>query len=128
MTGGRVVVLGKTGKNFAAGMSGGIAYVLDEESCLYKNLNKEMVLMEKVETKFDQEELRAMIEAHVRNTGSKKGQEVLDHFKEYLPKFKKIIPGDYKRMLQLSSQFEEQGMSRQEAQIEAFYASVGSRA
>mgnify|MGYP007054929639 CR=1 FL=1 len=50
------------------------------------------------------------------------------HFKEYLPKFKKIIPGDYKRMLQLSSQFEEQGMSRQEAQIEAFYASVGSRA
>jgi len=109
-------------------MSGGIAYVLDEESCLYKNLNKEMVLMEKVETKFDQEELRAMIEAHVRNTGSKKGQEVLDHFKEYLPKFKKIIPGDYKRMLQLSSQFEEQGMSRQEAQIEAFYASVGSRA
>ena len=128
MTGGHVVVLGPTGKNFAAGMSGGIAYVLDEESCLYKNLNKEMVLMEKVETKFDQEELRAMIEAHVRNTGSKKGQEVLDHFKEYLPKFKKIIPGDYKRMLQLSSQFEEQGMSRQEAQIEAFYASVGSRA
>ena len=122
MTGGRVVVLGPTGKNFAAGMSGGLAYVL------YKNLNKEMVLMEKVETKFDQEELRAMIEAHVRNTGSKKGQEVLDHFKEYLPKFKKIIPGDYKRMLQLSSQFEEQGMSRQEAQIEAFYASVGSRA
>lgn len=128
MTGGHVVVLGPTGKNFAAGMSGGIAYVLDEESCLYKNLNKEMVLMEKVETKFDQEELRAMIEAHVRNTGSQKGQEVLDHFKEYLPKFKKIIPGDYKRMLQLSSQFEEQGMSRQEAQIEAFYASVGSRA
>ena len=92
MTGGHVVVLGPTGKNFAAGMSGGIAYVLDEESCLYKNLNKEMVLMEKVETKFDQEELRAMIEAHVRNTGSKKGQEVLDHFKEYLPKIKKIIP------------------------------------
>ena len=54
MTGGCVVVIGKTGKNFAAGMSGGIAYVLDEESCLYKNLNKEMVLMEKVETKFDQ--------------------------------------------------------------------------
>ena len=53
MTGGHVVVLGPTGKNFAAGMSGGIAYVLDE-SCLYKNLNKEMVLMEKVETKFDQ--------------------------------------------------------------------------
>ena len=123
MTGGHVVVLGPTGKNFAAGMSGGIAYVLDEESCLYKNLNKEMVLMEKVETKFDQEELRAMIEAHVRNTGSKKGQEVLDHFKEYLPKFKKIIPHDYSHMQTAIVHMEEKGLTFDQAQIEAFYAS-----
>ncbi len=127
MTGGRAVILGPTGKNFAAGMSGGIAYVLDEKNCLYRNLNKEMVLMEKVETKFDREELRAMIEAHVAHTGSEKGKEVLAHFSEYLPKFKKVIPGDYKRLIQLSSQFEEQGMSRQEAQIEAFYASLGNK-
>ena len=127
MTGGRAVILGPTGKNFAAGMSGGIAYVLDEKNCLYRNLNKQMVLMEKVETKYDKEELRAMIEAHVAHTGSAKGKEVLEHFAEYLPKFKKIIPGDYKRLIQLSSQFEEQGMSREEAQIEAFYASLAER-
>ena len=124
MTGGRVVVLGPTGKNFAAGMSGGIAYVLDEKNCLYRNLNKEMVMMEKVENKYDQEELRAILEKHVKYTGSLKAKEVLEHFDEYLSKFKKIIPGDYKRMLQLSAQFEERGMSMQEAQIEAFYASI----
>ena len=120
-------MLGPTGKNFAAGMSGGIAYVLDEGNCLYKNLNKEMVLMEKVETKYDQEELRAMIEAHVAHTNSRKGKEILAHFAQYLPAFKKIIPADYKHLIQLSSQFEEQGMSRQEAQIEAFYAGVSRK-
>ncbi len=127
MTGGRVAVLGPTGKNFAAGMSGGIAYVLDEENRLYRNLNKEMVLMEKVETRHDKEELRKMIEAHVAATDSEKGARILAHFEEYLPRFKKIIPGDYKHLLQLSSQFEEQGMSSEEAQIEAFYASVGKK-
>ena len=125
MTGGRVVVLGPTGKNFAAGMSGGIAYVLDDQNCLYKNLNKEMVLMEKVDNKADEEELLHMIESHTKATGSLKGAEILKHFEEYLPKFKKIIPGDYKRMLHLSAQFEEQGMGKEEAQIEAFYVSVG---
>ncbi|MCI8639561.1 MAG: glutamate synthase large subunit [Coprococcus sp.] len=128
MTGGRVVVLGSVGKNFAAGMSGGIAYVLDEGSRLYRNLNKEMVLTEKVETKFDREELRGMIEAHVAHTGSGKGRRILEDFEGYLPKFKKIIPGDYKRVMQLSSQFEEQGMSREKAQIEAFYASIEEKA
>ena len=127
MTGGRVVVLGPTGKNFAAGMSGGIAYVLDEKNCLYRNLNKKMVLMEKIESKYEQEELKALIEKHVAYTGSKKGKEVLEKFQEYLPKFKKIIPEDYKEMLQLSAQFEEQGMTKEEAQIEAFYKSVGSK-
>ena len=124
MTGGRVVVLGPTGKNFAAGMSGGVAYVLDEKNCLYRNLNKEMVLMEKVETPYDKETLRGMLEKHAACTGSKKAAMVLKQFEEYLPRFKKIIPEDYKKMLQLSSQFEEQGMSREQAQIEAFYASV----
>ena len=68
-----------------------------------------------------------MIEKHVAYTGSKKGKEVLEKFQEYLPKFKKIIPEDYKEMLQLSAQFEEQGMTKEEAQIEAFYKSVGSK-
>ena len=127
MTGGRVVVLGPTGKNFAAGMSGGIAYVLDEKNRLYRNLNKEMVLMEKVENRCDQEELKSILEKHVKYTGSAKAKEVLENFNEYLGKFKKIIPGDYKRMLQLSSQFEERGMSVKQAQIEAFYASIASK-
>ncbi|MBE5871633.1 MAG: glutamate synthase large subunit [Lachnospiraceae bacterium] len=124
MTGGRVVVLGSTGKNFAAGMSGGIAYVLDEQNTLYRNLNKDLVLMEAVETKNDKAELRKMLEAHVKHTGSEKAKKVLDRFEEYLPKFKKIIPEDYKKLTHLTSQFEEQGMNLAQAQIEAFYASV----
>ena len=120
MTGGRVAVLGKTGKNFAAGMSGGVAYVLDEGNDLYKNLNKEMISIEKVETKPDIQELHQMIKAHVEATGSEKGQEVLAHFQEYLPKFKKIIPDDYKKMTTLAARLEEQGMSPEQAQLEAF--------
>ncbi len=127
MTGGCVVVLGSTGKNFAAGMSGGVAYVLDEHNTLYRNLNKGQVLMEKVESKFDREELRGMLSAHVDSTGSEKARQVLDDFENYLPRFKKIIPGDYKKLMQLSAQFEEQGMSREEAQIEAFYVSVAGK-
>ena len=108
-------------------MSGGVVYVLDEKSHLYRHLNKEMVLLEKVETKHDREELKEILEKHAAHTGSGKAKEVLMHFEEYLPKFKKIIPEDYKRMLQLSSQFEEQGMTKEEAQIEAFYESIGKR-
>ena len=124
MTGGRVVVLGPTDKNFAAGMSGGIAYVLDENNCLYKNLNKELVLMEKVESKAEQEELKRILEAHVKATDSKKGKIVLENFKDYLPKFKKIIPSDYKEIMLVSGKYEEQGFSKEDAQIEAFYTCV----
>ena len=127
MTGGRVVVLGPIGKNFAAGMSGGVAYVLDEESTLYRNLNKAMVSMEKVESKFDREELYRLIDAHVQHTGSPKGRRILAAFSEYLPRFKKIIPNDYKRLVQLASQFEEQGVTPEQAQIEAFYASLARK-
>ncbi len=124
MTGGRVVILGKTEKNFAAGMSGGIAYVLDEDNHLYRNLNKEMVQIEKVENKYDRQELEDMIRKHVEATGSEKGRQVLENFEEYLPKFKKIIPDDYKRMMTLSAQMEEKGLSSEQAQIEAFYESL----
>ena len=123
MTGGRVVVLGRTGKNFAAGMSGGIAYVLDEDSHLYRNLNKEMISIEKVESKYDIMELKEMIAEHVEATGSERGKQVLDAFDEYLPKFKKIIPNDYKKMIALSAKFEEKGMDSEQAQMEAFYES-----
>ena len=122
MTGGRVVILGATGKNFAAGMSGGIAYVLDEDHELYLRLNKQMVDMEAVTERHDGEELRTLIEHHVRETGSPLGKRVLDHFQEYLPKFKKIIPRDYKRMITTIGQMEEKGMSHEKATMEAFYA------
>ena len=122
MTGGRVAVLGKTGKNFAAGMSGGIAYVLDEDNDLYMRLNKEMVSSYEITSKYDVLELKEMIKEHVALTNSEKGKEILEHFKEYLPKFKKIIPHDYERMLKTIVQMEEKGLSAEQAQIEAFYA------
>ncbi len=124
MTGGRVAVLGKTGKNFAAGMSGGIAYVLDEESDLYKKLNKGMVSFEAVTEKYDVFELKEMITEHVKYTNSVKGKLILENFASYLPKFKKIIPHDYRRMLQTIILMEEQGHSSEQAQIEAFFANT----
>ncbi len=122
MTGGRALIIGPTGKNFAAGMSGGVAYVYDEGNSLYRNLNKEMVLMEKVDNKTDCEEIKLMLEKHVKYTNSKKGKAILDNFDQELAKFKKIIPADYKKLITKTSQFEEEGMSREDAQIEAFYA------
>ena len=125
MTGGRVVVLGKTGKNFAAGMSGGIAYVLDTENMLYRNINKAMISIEQVENKYDRQELRNLIEAHVKATGSELGKKILDNFAYYLPHFKKLIPDEYKRMLTLSAKLEEKGLTGEQAQMEAFYESIG---
>ena len=124
MTGGRVVILGKTGKNFAAGMSGGIAYVLDEDNDLYMRTNKSMVFSEEVTNKYDVLELKEMIKEHVTLTNSEKGKEILDHFSEYLPKFKKVIPYDYNRMQMAIVQMEEKGLNAEQAQIEAFYAST----
>ena len=124
MTGGRVVVLGPTGKNFAAGMSGGIAYVLDEGNDLYKRLNKEMVSSGEITSKYDILELKTMIQEHVALTNSAKGKRILDNFGEYLPKFKKIIPHDYERVLKTIVQMEEKGLSAEQAQIEAFYANT----
>ena len=121
MTGGRVAVLGKTGRNFAAGMSGGIAYVLDADSSLYQNVNKQMVLLQKVTSKYDVNELKGMIEEHTACTNSEIGKQILNHFTEYLPKFKKIIPMDYEKMTTRILQMEEQGMSSEQAKIEAFY-------
>ncbi len=127
MTGGRVVVLGKTGKNFAAGMSGGVAYVLDEDSDLYTKVNKNMVAIEKITSKYDVQELKEMIQDHVDCTGSEKGARILEHFEEYLPKFKKIIPHEFKRMLNTIVQMEEKGLSSEQAQFEAFYALANNK-
>ena len=127
MTGGRVVVIGKTGKNFAAGMSGGVAYVLDEDRDLYTKLNKEMVLFSEVTEKYEILELKELIEEHVKATNSKKGKDILDNFDEYLPKFKRIIPHDYKKMMSAIAVNEEKGMSNEQARIEAFYQIIHNK-
>ncbi len=124
MTGGCVVVLGRTGKNFAAGMSGGIAYVLDEHHHLYRRLNKELVECTELHEKVDIDRVKALIEEHVKATGSEKGKRVLADFGAYLPLFKKIIPHDYKRMIEEIAAKEAKGLDSEQAKIEAFYALV----
>ena len=124
MTGGCAVILGKTSKNFAAGMSGGIAYVLDEESDLYTKLNKALVGFSKVTHPEDVAQLKELIAEHVARTHSVRGQEILDQFDAYLPKFKKIVPHDYAKMLRSIRQFMDQGLPQEEAKIEAFYVNT----
>ena len=120
MTGGRVVILGMTGKNFAAGMSGGIAYVLDTEHTLYLRVNKDMVTLEEVTEKYDQQELLEILTDYEKETHSAFAAELLSEFAERVKDFKKVIPNDYRTMLALVGQFEEQGMPRDAALQEAF--------
>ena len=124
MTGGRVVVLGPTGKNFAAGMSGGIAYVGDEDRDLYLRLNKALVTVDPVTERQDIQEIRTMLTEHVEATGSPKAREILDHLEEKAACFKKILPRDYDRMLRTIAEFEAQGLSHEQAEVEAFSAST----
>ncbi|MBE6035416.1 MAG: glutamate synthase large subunit [Clostridiales bacterium] len=125
MTGGRVVILGETGNNLAAGMSGGIAYVLDEKGDLYSKLNKDIISLENVCKSEDVLELNDLINEHVRATGSVKGKEILKKFTEYLPMFKKIMPYDFKNVLHLIKKYEEMGVDAKTAQIKAFYEIKG---
>ncbi|XP_057988761.1 glutamate synthase 1 [NADH], chloroplastic isoform X2 [Hevea brasiliensis] len=99
MTGGTVVVLGKTGRNFAAGMSGGIAYVLDVDGKFHSQCNPELVDLDKVEEEEDIMTLRMMIQQHQRHTNSQLSREILADFENLLPKFVKVFPRDYKRVL-----------------------------
>lgn len=121
MTGGRVVILGNTGKNFAAGMSGGIAYVLDMKHDLYLKLNKQMVTMTEVTEKYDINELKNLIKAHYKETHSPFAKEILDNFDAKLPYFKKITPNDYQKMTVTISRLEEKGIKHEQAELEAFY-------
>ena len=127
MTGGKVVILGRTGKNFAAGMSGGVAYVFDEHHHLYKRLNKELVECAEVTEQRDINELKAMIEEHVAATGSEKGKRILSRFGDYLRLFKKVIPHDYKIITTAIEQNEYRGMTPEQSRIEAFYQLIHLR-
>jgi len=121
MTGGVAVILGPVGKNFAAGMSGGIAYVLDEDCDLYTKLNKSLVGFSHITDDADSSKLKTLLEEHVKWTDSALGKKILENFEDYLPKFKKVIPHDYARMLESIAKFEAAGDSLDEAKIKAFY-------
>ena len=120
MTGGLVVILGKTGRNFAAGMSGGIAYVYDPDNRLYSRINKELVMYSAVTSKYDEEQLRKLISKHYEHTKSAVAKRILDNFGQEVTLFKKVVPHDYKRMIELIKYYEKQGLSNEQAKIEAF--------
>lgn len=122
MTGGLVVVLGETGRNFAAGMSGGIAYVYDPNNQLYSRINKELVAYSVVTSKYDEEELRNIIQKHYDHTNSNVAKKILDNFGQEVSSFKKVVPHDYKHMIELIKYYEKQGLSDEQAKVEAFNA------
>ncbi|MFU8894359.1 MAG: glutamate synthase large subunit [Luteolibacter sp.] len=122
MTGGQVIVLGETGRNFAAGMSGGVAYVYDIDGLFEKRLNKEMVNLYRLIEANDADIalVKAEIEQHVALTGSARGKHILENWEAELPKFFKVLPRDYERMLECFRKVEEQGLSGDEAAMAAF--------
>ena len=122
MTGGMVVVLGPTGRNFAAGMSGGIAYVYDPSNVFYEHINKELVEYTNVKSRFDEEQLKEMIQKHYDHTNSEVAKKILNNYGNEVSHFKKVVPHDYKRMMSLISSFEQQGLSNEQAKVEAFKA------
>jgi glutamate synthase (ferredoxin) len=119
MTGGRVVIIGKTGRNFAAGMSGGIAYVLDEAGDFNIRCNMGMVDLDKFEDKEDIETVKILLNKHIQYTQSSVANNILDNWAKYKSKFVKVMPKDYKRVLAAIKKAKEQGTSVDEAVMEA---------
>jgi glutamate synthase (ferredoxin) len=120
MTGGTVVVLGPTGRNFAAGMSGGVAYVLDETGDFPSRCNREMVQLFPLEKEDEIERVRGMIRRHAEYTKSERAWKILALWEEMLPKFVKVYPNDYRRMLETIKDIKETGVSDDEAEMIAF--------
>lgn len=120
MTGGTVVVLGATGRNFAAGMSGGVAYVLDLQGDFASKCNKQMVELERLEGSAEIEELRQLIQQHVRFTHSQLAANLLENWEATVLKFVKVMPKDYKRVLQALDRVKASGLSGEEAIMAAF--------
>ena len=121
MTGGKVVILGRTGRNFAAGMSGGIAYILDfdEITC-----NKSLVLLEKIESEKEMDLLKEMIRKHAAYTNSPLGNKILEDWENYAQRFTRVIPRDYKEMLLNIEQAHSEGLQGEEALMAAFEKSL----
>ena len=124
MTGGRVIVLGRTGRNFAAGMSGGIAYVLDEAGDFATCVNKQMVELEKLADADEIEEVWKLVQRHQAHTKSERAAKVLAGWDGLVPKFVKVIPKDYQRVLQAMKKVNEQGLTGEQAIMAAFEENV----
>jgi glutamate synthase (ferredoxin) len=124
MTGGRVVVLGRTGRNFAAGMSGGIAYVLDEAGDFASRCNMELVGLGKLTDADEIEEVWKLVQRHRTYTKSERAAKILGDWKNYVPKFVKVLPKDYARVLEELKKVQSQGMSGDDAIMAAFEANV----
>ncbi len=120
MTGGVVVVLGKTGRNFAAGMSGGVAYVYDKDNTFYQNVNPALVTYNPVASKYDKEQLKELITNHYNATKSEVAKEILEDFENKAHMFKKVIPVVYRRMIESIKKYEQLGLTNEQARIEAF--------
>ena len=123
MTGGRVVVLGPTGRNFAAGMSGGVAYVLDADGEFIPRCNKEMVgltVLSLVEDPAEAQAVRAMIERHVQWTQSAYAKRILERWTEHLPKFVRVLPHDFRRVVESQRRMRATGLSPEDAEMAAF--------
>jgi glutamate synthase domain-containing protein 3 len=119
MTGGRVVIIGKTGRNFAAGMSGGIAYVLNEDDDFAISCNQEMVDLEAISEDEDVELVKGLLLKHVQSTKSSVAEKILENWSEYQEKFVKVMPRDYKKVLDAIKRGKEKGLSEEEAIMEA---------
>ena len=120
MTGGTVVILGKTGRNFAAGMSGGVAYVLDLEGDFASYCNKEIVLLEPLEAINDSLTVKKMILNHAEYTGSKLALDILENWSKYQSKFVKVIPKDYKKVMEKLNDYLQQGVDMETATLKVF--------
>jgi len=120
MTGGRVVVLGPTGRNFAAGMSGGVAYVLDRDGAFARTCNKQMVGLSRLEDPAEVAQVKGMIERHVELTQSAHARGLLERWGETLPRLVRVMPHDYRRVLEAQARMREKGLSAEEAEMAAF--------
>jgi glutamate synthase (ferredoxin) len=115
-----VVVLGRAGRNFGAGMSGGVAYVLDESGDFKARINAQMVGIERLEEAEESAAVRALVQRHLEHTGSARARELLDRWEQVVPKFVKVMPKDYKRVLACLRRAHDQGLSGDEAIMAAF--------
>ena len=120
MTGGKAIILGDVGKNFSAGMSGGVAYILDAKHKLYTKTNKSIIDIEELTERDDIEDLKRILIDYEKCTGSKKAKHILEAFDKHIQYFKKIIPYNYKKIIGIIEKYELEGLSKEDAKYKAF--------